>query len=118
MLYYSEKNKKFYKTESDLQEAEKNYDVVQAEAAKVSEEKKKRAKEVGEAYAEAQRVRKDASAAIKKADDDYYSLRNKFVKDYGSFHVSYFNDDEGENTDDVIARLSKVLSYWPFVDFH
>ena len=29
---------------------------------------------------------------IKEADDKYYELRDKFVSDYGSYHLSYYND--------------------------
>ena len=36
--------------------------------------------------------RKEAQKMIKEADDKYYELRDKFISDYGSYHLSYYND--------------------------
>lgn len=109
MLYYSEKDKKFYKTEEELNEAEKAYDATQEEIKKKAQEKKDRAKEVEEAYKHAQDVRKSASEMIKAADEEYYKLRNKFIEDYGSFHMSYSSK---ENPDEALNVLSQALANW------
>lgn len=110
MLYYSEKDKKFYKTEDELKEAEKAYDEAQAEIEKKAQEKKARAKEVEEAYKHAQDVRKSAAEMIKQADDEYYALRNKFVEDYGSFHMSY--SSKTDSADDAVIALGRALADW------
>ena len=41
-------------------------------------------------------VRKEAKEAIRKADEEYYKLRDEFVNKYGSYHVSYSNKDGNE----------------------
>lgn len=109
MLYYSEKDKKFYKTEEELAEAEKAYDKAQEEIQQKAQEKKERAQKVEEAYKHAQEVRKAASEMIKTADEEYYALRNKFIEDYGSFHMSYSTK---EKPDEALSVLSQALADW------
>ncbi|MBO7732410.1 MAG: hypothetical protein J6S67_07650 [Methanobrevibacter sp.] len=110
MLYYSEKSKKFYKTEEELKEAEEAFDAERAEIDKRAAEKKSRAQEVEKAYKHAEEVRKTAAEMIREADKEYYTLRNEFVKDYGSFHMSILEKDS--DGDDVIVALSNALSSW------
>lgn len=111
MLYYSKKTKKLYETVEELETAEKAYDAERAEAEKKAAEKKDRAKAIEGAYKHAQEVRKAAAEMIKDADKKYYDLRNEFIKDYGSFHMSY--SEKTDNTEDAaIAALSRVLGGW------
>lgn len=81
MRYYSDKLKKFFQTEQEcLEEEEKCLAREKAEEeqkTKLAEERKIRAKEVEEAF-------KD----MRKAQDSYYKLLNKFIDDFGSFHMS------------------------------
>lgn len=87
MKYYSEITKQFYddadacataedaaKTAIEKQEAEKKA---------LAEEKAARAKEVTEAY-----------KAVREAQKAYDELRNKFVRDYGYFHMSFTDPNE------------------------
>ena len=110
MLYFSEKSKKFYKTEKELVEAEKAYDAEQAEATKKANERKTRAKAVEKAYKHAEEVRKEAAEQIRKADKEYYDLKNKFVKDYGAFHWSI--DDCDSDSDEALDAFSNILRVW------
>lgn len=56
-------------------------------------EKKTKADAIETAYKHSIEVRKECDAKIKEADKAYYSLRDQFVKDYGSFHMTYRDSD-------------------------
>ena len=83
MKFYSEKTKSLYTSTEELEIAEKAYDQEVEEKQNKQKEKKSRADEVMLAYKK-----------IKEAEKDYYELKNKFVKDYGSYHMSYYNTDD------------------------
>ena len=82
MKYVSEITKKAYDTEKECLEAEKIFQEKQEKA--LVEKKKKdaertsRAKEVEDAY----------KAAV-EANKAYREILNQFVRDYGSFHMTY-----------------------------
>ena len=82
MKYYSETLNKFYDSEKDLVNAEQQYAQEKADAeAKqkaLQEARTDRAKEVEMAY-------KDVINAYNK----YLELKNKFIDDYHSFHMSF-----------------------------
>ena len=112
MLYFSQKDNKFYKTEEELIEAEKEFDKVQEEERKKAKEKKARVKAIDEAFKKTQEVRKAAAAMIQEADDNYKKLREEFVKDYGSYHATYsLSDvkDENANTSDILNTWIKIF---------
>ena len=91
MKIYSEKTRKEYPSVEDCLKAEKAFDEKkskeEAEKAKLAETRKIRAKEVEDAYAD-----------IKAAQKKYMELRNAFVKDYGSFHMTFSNSDPNFDT--------------------
>ena len=97
MKYYSEKTNKTYDTVEALEDAEKKLEVQKAEDQKKLDEKKSRAHEVEEAYKKTISAREEARKIIKEADDAYYKLRDKFVNDYGSYHISYYNNGKDRN---------------------
>ena len=78
---FSEKTNKYYNTVEECLEAEKEYDeaVLEAENKKkeLAENRKNRAKEVEDAY-----------KARLEADKVFKDKLNKFVDDYGSFHMT------------------------------
>lgn len=82
MKIYSEKTKQEYKTVEACLEAEAAYDKEQedlkAKREAAAAEKRVRAAEVEEAY-----------KAATEAGAKYYELRDKFVKDYGYYHMTY-----------------------------
>lgn len=86
MKYYSEVTKKFYENEKDCAKAEKSFLDKSAEkekeAKRLAEEKTARAKEITDAY-----------KASVEAEKTYLNLRNKFIEDYGYFHMSYYDKD-------------------------
>ena len=104
MKYYSEKLNKVFDTTEALESAEKDYQAKEAEKAKLTEVKKQRADEIKLAYKKTMDAREQARKIIKEADDNYYKLRDKFVEDYGSYHMSYYNDGKNERItlDDVL----------------
>jgi hypothetical protein len=86
MKYYSEILDEKFDTVKDLEKAEKEFEIKQIELKKKREEELKiiearkaeraiRAKEVEEAFIEANKMREKAT-----------ELLNKFLKDYGSYH--------------------------------
>ena len=81
MKIFSEKTNKYYSTVDECVEAEKKYDeeVATKEAKKkeLSDARKNRAKEVEDAY-----------KARLEADKVYQEKLNKFIDDYGSFHMT------------------------------
>lgn len=97
MKIYSEITKKFYDDVKSCEEAEANLKAEQekklAEQKKLSEEKSARAKEVSDAYKE-----------VRDAQKKYETLKNQFIKDYGYFHMSYY-DPEAKNTFSIFEDL-------------
>ena len=99
MRIFSEKTNKEYATVEECQKAEKDFDtqkkVQEEKKAKLAENRKARAKEV-----------EDAFQAIKDAEKKYVRLRNDFVKDYGSFHMTFSNSDlDSDELFDTIFRF-------------
>lgn len=91
----------------DLVQAEEAYEAENAEKLRLAEVKKARAKEVEDAYKASMQARKDANKAISEADRKYYELRDAFIKDYKSFHMSY-SDDSG---DVVVKSLFDIFNW-------
>ena len=81
-IYYSELLNRQFNSEQECLAAEKQYQeqvLAKQEAEnKLKEQKATRAKEVESAYKE-----------LKDAERRYLDLRNKFVEDYGQFHMTY-----------------------------
>ena len=82
MKYYSEMTDKVYETQEECEKAEEALVAKkQAEEEKqlaLKNEREARSKEVVEAFKEA-----------REAETKAQKLLNEFVKDYGSFHISY-----------------------------
>ena len=77
MKYYSEITKILYDTPEQLREGEKKAAEKKAAEELKAKERGNRAKEVEAAY-----------KAINEAREKYEELRNKFIEDYGSFHMT------------------------------
>ena len=78
MKYYSELTKKVYDTEKDLVAAEDEENQKLAVEKEKQQKRAERAKEV-----------EDAHKAVVEAYNHYIELKNKFIDDYKSYHVSY-----------------------------
>lgn len=117
MKYYSEKTNKLYESAGALEVAEKELADKEAEKAKLSETKKIRAKEVEDAYKEVVEARKKARDIIREADDKYNELKNKFVEDFGSYHMTYSAKDGKSSitVDDLIDSFFGSLNDFPFI---
>lgn len=98
MKYYSEKLKKLFDTEKELSSAEKEFTKVEEERQKVLDAKRARAKEVDDAYKAYANKVKEAELENKRLYNEYLKLRNKFVSDYGSYHMSYTESGTTETT--------------------
>lgn len=86
MKFYSELTKSFYETEDACIQAEDkfNKELVKKEEKEkaLKAERKQRAEEINTAY-----------KAVKEAEKHYCKLRDQFVKDYGSFHMTFTDTD-------------------------
>ena len=96
MKYFSEKTKKMYDKVELLQEAEKEYDKAHEVELKKIQQKKDRAKEIEKAYNDA-----------KEACNKYNELVNKFIEDYGSYHISYYTGKD-ETIDSILEAMLKI----------
>jgi hypothetical protein len=93
---YSDKTKQYYNTIDEAKKAEADFDKNQLETSKATEEKKAAAKEVEDAYKHMLDVYKQASKMIDDAENVYYKAREKFINKYGSFHMTYSNENGKE----------------------
>ena len=82
MKFYSELTKKVYDTHEAVEAAEQEIKEREAAKQKLAEKRADRAKEVEDAY-----------KAIITAQKHYQELVNQFIKDYGSFHMTYKDED-------------------------
>ena len=98
MKYFSEKTKKFYETSEDCVAAETAFDEEQARIAAeqkaLAETRKERAKEVEDAY----------KMAV-DYDRKYLELRNAFVRDFGSFHMTISNCETPTSFEDLFRAF-------------
>ena len=86
MKFYSDLTRKFYSTADACVEAENLYKKEKEEKeekeAKLKNERKARAEEVNKAYVE-----------LTEAGKKYHDLREQFVRDYGSYHMTYSSNN-------------------------
>ena len=87
MKYYSETLNKVFENEKDCLNAEKEYE------AKVEEEEKRK-KELADSRKVRAKEVEDAYKAIIDAQKHYNELKNKFVEDFGSFHMTFSTTDD------------------------
>ena len=87
MKYYSETLNKVFENEKDCLNAEKEYE------AKVEEEEKRK-KELADSRKIRAKEVEDAYKAIIDAQKHYNELKNKFVEDFGSFHMTFSTTDD------------------------
>ena len=112
MKIYSEKTKEEYKTVEECLEAEKVWDEEQ-EAIKVEREekakiKKDRAKEVEDAY----KAEQDAYEYYLEKRNDRIKAQNKFIEDYGYFHMTYSNKNALPAFNTVNKLIDSVFRFW------
>lgn len=94
--FYSELTKKLYDTQEEAEKEEKALEAKNRLELKKKEEKTARAKEIEEAYKK-----------CVEANQQYVKLKNAFIKDYGSFHMTY--------TDKTPKVLEDPFTLWNFL---
>lgn len=101
MKYYSETLKRIYDSEEDCKKAENEFLEKQKEQERKEKEladtRKARAKEVEDAF-------KEANTAYNK----FVELKKKFVKDYGNFHMTFDVKNDFANFFDVADFLFRL----------
>lgn len=110
--YYSKLLNKPFDTLKELQEAEAEFHKANEEKEKLASEKKARAEEIKLLKSKTIEARKEAQKLIKEADDAYNKAVDEFIRDYGSYHESYYNDGKREviTINDVIDSFFKPFS--------
>lgn len=88
-IYESELTGKTYESKEECLEAEKQHKL----QIKGKEERGKRAKEVKDAYEHYLKVCEEGRKKSTDAYNAYVNLKNEFVKDYGSFHMTVTNEE-------------------------
>ena len=91
--YYSKLLGKSYDTLGELREAEEGYRKANEEKLRLADERKSRAKEVEDSYAKVMEAKRAANEGIRKAEAEYRKLLSAFVRDYGSYHMTYSNNN-------------------------
>ena len=86
--YYSDLTKKFYDVPEEAEKEEKALAEKNAAELKKKEEKASRAKEIEDAY-----------KVYLESYDKYLELRNAFIKDFGSYHMTYKNNTPKVDSD-------------------
>lgn len=99
MRYYSDLLKKVFDSEDACVAAEDKYltemEAKDAREKELREKRKERAKEV-----------EDALKAVTEAQKKFVDLKREFIKDYGSWHVSFStNGDISSFFDDLFSLL-------------
>ena len=89
--YYSRVLNKPFDTLDALKKAEEEFKRQNDEKVKAQEEKKARAKEIEDAYLNYQKVKEEAYTQIAEAEKKWIELKDKFVEDYGGYHMTYSN---------------------------
>ena len=108
--YYSKELKQVFDTLEELKAAELKLHEEQDAKVKLQKEKKERAKEVEDAYLHYTEVKEKAYKEISEAESKWVELRNKFAEDYGSYHMTYCNNN-GEKTV-TFSDLVNTLWNW------
>lgn len=113
MKYYSEKIKKFYDDVETLEKEEKEL-IEKEEAEKKAREEKQakradRAKAVEQSYKAYSELCAKNRKAESQAYKEYIDLRNLFVRDYGSFHMSYTSEEDSYEPFDLVKEFLKIF---------
>jgi len=115
MKYYSEVTKKFYDEVESLEKEEKDLIAKRDEEKRLKEEKASKRADRAKAVETAYKVFAELCAKNKKAEDEaykeYIDLRNLFVKDYGSFHMSYTTQEDSEKPYDWVEEWLKLFKW-------
>lgn len=99
MKFYSDVTKKLYETQAALVEAEALELKKKAEAEEKQKQRGERAKEVENAYKN-----------VLEAQANYAKLKNKFIEDYGSFHMTLTNKTSDGSLTDVNSLIDLLFN--------
>ena len=111
--YYSKVLNKPFDSLEELKAAELKHESEKKEALMKSNKRKDAAHEIEEAYKsyldileKTNKELADYYSSVKKKQDDAYNkfvdLKNKFIEDYGSFHMTFVDKEPKVDTDDKI----------------
>ena len=97
MKYYSEILNKCFDSIEDCTKAEKEHADEMKKKDELKLKKKQRADEVTAAWNKLIDVKKEYAKKIADAENEFEELKSKFIKDYGSFHMTFTEKDDGKN---------------------
>lgn len=109
MKYYSEILRRTFDTVEELENEEKKVKEAEQKKELMLSKKKERAELVNNAFKELQDVRKEYYAKLREKEENYIKLRDEFVKDYGSWHMTYSSDNDNYCVSDVFKDFSTMF---------
>ena len=104
------KLKKLFDTEKELRSSEKNLNLLRQKSKRHLTLKKQEQKKLKMPIKHMQPKLKRQNLKIKKLYAEYLKLRNKFVSDYGSYHMSYTESGTTETT--FTELLNEIIWSW------
>ena len=112
-VYFSEKLNKYFESKKECEAAEAAFDQEKIEKEKAKEARAEDATKVEEAYKNIFEVSKEAAQKMHEAEQEYYKARREFIDKYGSFHMTYSNENGEENVtvNDVFSAISKLFTF-------
>lgn len=115
--YYSNVLKKVFNNVEDLKKAEKEYEDAHKAEIEKANLKKEKAKEIEQSYKTYVEVIKKANKEIEEARQDYLNLKNKFINDYGYFHMTCSDTDDSQDVSvsDTINDIFDIFKWFPFI---
>ena len=117
ICYHSKLLNKYFESYDDMLREEAEFKRQNEEKLKKQAERKERAAEVEDAYKKTLEARDQARKLIEEADKKYYELRNKFIQDFGSYHISYTNTDGKEQltVSDMVDAMFDAFKNFPII---
>ncbi len=107
IVYRSKLLNKYFEDYDELVKEETEFKKQKEEKEKAKLEKTNDAKKVEDAYKHLLEVKSKAAKEIKEAEDMYYKERNQFIEKYGSYHMTYTNNN-GEESLSVSDLIDSV----------
>ena len=107
IVYHSKLLNKYYESYDDMLREEAEFKRQHDEELKAKEEKQHALDEIKKAYTNYVNLVDEKNKVIAEAWKNFSSLREEFIKKYGYFHMSYYDDGKTKE-----LSLSDVVDEW------
>lgn len=107
IVYRSKLLNKYYESYEDMLRDEAEFKRQHDEELKAKEEKQHALDEIRDAYTTYVNLVDEKNKVVAEAWQKYNALKDEFIKKYGYFHMSYYNDGKTKE-----LSLSDVVDEW------